>query len=76
MNSSVGMSKKKQAFKRELVLALDLEQVCLCSVEALETAVFSGKTYIQMLFVSSHVSSSEFFPLSEKNIFCFKKVYY
>lgn len=76
MNSSVRMSKKKQAFKRELVLALDLEQVCLCSVEALETAVFSGKTYIQMLFVSSHISSSEFFPLSEKIIFCFKKMYY
>lgn len=37
-------SEKKPAFKRELVLALDLKQVGLCSVEALETTVFSGKT--------------------------------
>lgn len=49
MNSSVEMSQKMPVFKRELCLALDLEQVCLCSVETVETKVFSGKSYVQML---------------------------
>lgn len=39
-----GMSQKKPAFKRELFLALDLKQVCLCSVETVETTLFSDNT--------------------------------
>lgn len=59
MNSSVEMSQKMPVFKRELGLALDLKQVCLCSVETVETNVFSGKTYVQMLslcFISCFIS--------------------
>lgn len=65
MNSSVEMSQKMPVFKRELGLALDLEQVCLCSVETVETNVFSGKSYVQMLslcFISCFIS---WFPLAE-----------
>lgn len=74
MNSSVGMSQKKPAFKRELVLALDLKQVCLCSVEAVETTVFSGKTHVQMLylcFISCFIFW--FSSFGWRNICCFKK---
>lgn len=74
MNSSVGMSQKKPAFKRELVFALDLKQAHLCSVKALETTVFSGKTYVQILFLC-FISCFIFWFSSFcwRNIFCFKK---
>ena len=74
MNSSVGMSQKKPAFKRELVLALDLEQVCLCSLETVQTTVFSGKTCVQMLFLC-FISRFIFWfsSFGWRNIFSFKK---
>lgn len=65
MNSSVEMSQKMPVFKRELCLALDLEQVCLCSVETVETKVFSGKSYVQMLFLCFISCFIFWFPLAE-----------
>lgn len=69
------MSQKKAAFKRELVLALDLKQVCLCSVETVETTCFLLRLMYKLsFFVSSHVSS-DFLLLAEETSFLSENIF-
>ena len=74
MSSKGGKGQKKSAFLRDMGFDLDLDQVCLCSVEAIRTFMLYSRTYVKVIFLLL-VSVFNFLPLTEENhLFSFEIV--
>lgn len=74
MSSKGGKGQKKSAFLSDMGFDLDLDQVCLCSVEAIKTFMLYSKTYVKVIFLLL-VSVFNFLPLTEENhLFSFEIV--
>lgn len=50
MNSRDRKGQKKSAISRDMGFDLDLDQICLCSVEAIKTLMFYSETNVKVFF--------------------------
>lgn len=66
MNSRDRKGQKKSAISRDMGFDLNLDQVCLCSVEAIKTLIFYSETYVKVIFLLL-VSVFNFLPLTDEN---------